>query len=130
MSELRYSTVEETRELLRKLNWKPGTLLRIRDEKHMFWTLGSKLPEVKGMTDENENVTIEFVTGRSGFHEVRKDQVLMFLGVVKTDVGNSDKQYHTLQFLSGDKVVFWDCGVLAGTRQSLEESFELVKNKG
>lgn len=124
------STTKEIKELLKNMGWKPGTLLRIKDEKHVFWILGPNSPEVKNITDKNGNVTTGFIAGQSGFHEVYKDQTLMFLGLIKTDVGNSEKQYYTLQFLSGDKVVFWDCRVLIGTWKSPEKSFEPVKNKG
>lgn len=133
-----YIPIEKISNILADLNWLPGTLLTLTTS-HAFWKRDPKPAMVNSITDANENVHFEFLAGQNHTHVIDVNKPFMFLGLIPIEFSTKKgykaqrKQYPVLQFLDGDKIVFWDFQVLDGSTDDilvlLKNHFVLAKSK-
>jgi hypothetical protein len=129
--------ITEFRKKLETLGWKPGSLVKIKDNKESqyFWKSAPRQAVVHHLTDADENPTTEFLSGQNGAHIIPASKPIMFLGFRTIDaVGRGDykkqkEEYYALQFLDNEQVVFWDYQALNGTTESLEEIFDVITTR-
>jgi len=126
---------EKINSKLESLGFKQGQLHKLKsNNKKIFWVDGPSPAIVQYLTDENESVTKEYVSGRNGWEAVNPGEVLLFLGPSEVEVSAEDaehkflqQEYQVLKWLFHNKILFWSLDGLDGEANSkLEEIFEVV----
>ena len=125
---------EEMQSKLSQISFKAGQLHKLVDEKKIFWVEGPNPNIVQYMTDDEENVVKEYISGKNGHEQILKDTVLLFIGLDKIKVTTEDEDqelleedYIVLKWLFGSKILFWTVDGLDGVPGSkLENIFDVV----
>lgn len=128
--------VQELSEMLNLLKIKTGSLLKVKpvkSDKLVFWVDGLEPAIIQYLTDDEENVVKEYLSGKNGWEAVKSGEILLFLGLAPIQVVGEDEDvkllqnnYNVLKFLYDNKVLFWSLDSLDGSEKELKDCFEVV----